>query len=183
MQLNNSNSPSLNQLPVHAREAIVSGMRSPRAVTLGAGEVLYRFASSDAPEATWAAGPWWLYERDFQKIVEQFRLSREHHGEDGLTLGWLGRVAAAVRQGWSRTDVLVKASVRKEVGAFSGRGRTQHKECAPNGILYTYSGWPEVEQLYLPGIGDHAGLTPHGAATLHIIWQQKIESQQLFERL
>jgi hypothetical protein len=170
-------------LPAHVRESVQSGMRSPRPVTLGVGETLYRFASSDAPEATWAAGAWWLYERDFRKVVEQFRISRERHGEDGLTLGWLGRVAAAVRQGWSRTDVLVKASVRKDLRAFAGRGRTQYKERGPNGILYTYSGWPEVEQLYLPGVGDRAGLTPLGAESLHVIWQQKIESQQLFERL
>lgn len=183
MDVRPNNRPGLNQLPEHARAAILSGMRSPRAVTLGVGEVLYRFASSDAPEATWAAGAWWVYERDFQKIVEQFRVSREQHGEDGLTLGWLGRVAAAVKQGWSRTDVLVKASVRKEIGAFTGRGRTQYKERAPNGILYTYSGWPEVEQLYIPGIGDRAGLTPLGAEALHVIWQQKIDSQQLFEKL
>lgn len=175
--------PGLTGLPGQLRETVLSGMRSPRAVRLGAGEVLYRFASSDAPEATWAAGAWWLYERDFRKIVEQFRLSRGRHGADGLTLGWLGRVAAAVRQGWSRTDVLVKAAVRKEVGAFAGRGRTQYKERAPNGILYTYSGWPDVEQLYIPGIGGRAGLTPLGAESLHVIWQQKIESQQLFERL
>lgn len=175
--------PSWHLLPPHVRESIQSGMRNPRAVRLAAGEVLYRFASSDAPEATWAAGAWWVHERDFQKIVEQYRLSRARHGDDGLTLGWLGRVAAAVRQGWSRTDVLVKASVRKELPAFAGRGRTQYKEVGPNGILHTYSGWPEVEQLYLPGIGDRAGLTPHGAESLHVIWQQKIESQQLFERV
>ncbi len=183
MDVRPNNRTGLNRLPEHARASILSGMRSPRAVTLGVGEVLYRFASSDAPEATWAAGAWWLYERDFQKIVEQYRISRERHGEDGLTLGWLGRVAAAVKQGWSRTDVLVKASVKVELSAFAGRGRPQYKERAPNGILYTYSGWPEVEQLYIPGIGGRAGLTPLGAAALHVIWQQKIESQQLFERL
>jgi hypothetical protein len=173
----------LEQMPHNVRETIKSGMRSPRAVTLGVGEVLYRFASSDAPETTWAAGAWWMYERDFQKIVEQVRISRDRHGEDGLTLGWLGRVAAAVRQGWSRTDVLVKASLRKELSAFAGRGRTQYKERGPNGILYTYSGWPDVEQLYIPDIGDRGGLTPLGAQSLHVIWQQKIDSQQLFERL
>jgi hypothetical protein len=158
-------------------------MRNPRAVTLAMGQVLYRFASSDTPEAMWAAGAWWLYERDFQKIVEQYRLSHERHGEGGLTLGWLGRVAAAVRQGWSKTDVLVKASVKRELTAFAGRGRTQYKERAPNGILYTYAGWPDVEQLYIPNLGDRNGLTPLGAQSLHIISQQKIDSQQLFEKL
>jgi hypothetical protein len=49
---------SLKTLPAPLAETILSGMRSPRAVKLGVGEVLYRFASSDAPEATWIAGTW-----------------------------------------------------------------------------------------------------------------------------
>lgn len=173
---------SLDSLPEWARESVERGMRGPRAVTLAPGQVLFRFASSDAPPALWAAGPWWLYEHDYRKIVEQERLSRAQHGPEGLTLGWLGRSAAAVQQSWSRMDVVVKAVVLQEVMAFAGRGRTQYKERGPNGFLYTISGWPNVEQLYIPNIGDRQGRTLLGYQALHVLRQKRVESQQMYDR-
>lgn len=180
MPLNND--LSFENLPDAARQSIESGMRSPRVVTLTAGQVLFRFASSDSSPALWAAGAWWLFEHDYQKILEQHLISQKQHGADGLTLGYLGRVATAVKQGWSRTDVVVKAVVGQEIKAFVGRGRPQYKERAPNGIYYTFSGWHDTEQIYIPNIGDRHGRTLLGYQALNVLRQKLVSSQQLFDR-
>jgi len=173
---------SFDKLPAHAREAVARGMRAPRVVALAAGQVLFRFASSDSPPSLWAAGAWWLYEHDYRLIVEQERLSRERYGADGLTLGWLGRVATAVQQSWSRADVVVKAVVLQEILALAGRGRTQYKERGPNGFLYTMAGWPHVQQIFIPNIGDRQGRTQTGYAALHVLRQKRVDSQQIYEK-
>jgi hypothetical protein len=173
---------SLEQLPSDARDEVLSGMRSPRVVTLAAGQVLFRFASSDRPAASWAAGAWWLFEHDYRKILAQHLISQKQHGADGLTLGYLGRVATAVKQGWSKTDVVIKAVVNQEIKAFVGRGRPQYKERAPNGIYYTFSGWHDTEQIYIPNIGDRHGRTLLGYQALNIRRQKLVSSQQLFDR-
>jgi hypothetical protein len=173
---------NLDDLPVQVRQSIENGMRSPRVVTLATGQVLFRFASSDSSPALWAAGAWWLFEHDYQKILAQHLISQKQHGADGLTLGYLGRVATAVKQGWSKTDVVVKAVVSQEINAFAGRGRPQYKERAPNGIYYTFSGWHDTEQIYIPNIGDRHGRTLLGYQALNIRRQKLVGSQQLFDR-
>lgn len=166
----------LSKLPDIAR----SGLRSPRVVTLTSGQVLFRFASTTNPREIWAAGPWWMYEHDYNKIVAAYLESRAQHGEDGLTLGFLGRAAAAVKQAWSKTDVVVKAVVNNNVKAFAGGGRSQYNEPLPNGMHVTWRGWPNVEQLFIPNIGDRNGRTLVGYQALLVLRQKRVKSQQLF---
>lgn len=166
----------LNKLPDIAR----SGLRSPRVVTLTSGQVLFRFASTTSRRDTWAAGPWWMYEHDYHKIIAAYLESRAQHGEDGLTLGFLARAAVAVKQSWSRTDVVVKAIVNNDVKAFAGAGRSQYNESMPNGMHVTWRGWPNVTQLFIPNIGDRNGRTLVGYQSLLVLRQKVVKSQQLF---
>jgi hypothetical protein len=167
---------SLSKLPESAR----AGLRSPRIVTLNAGQVLYRFASTSLAQQLWPAGPWWMHERDYQKIVAEYERSRARHGEDGLTLGYLGRAAMAVKQSWSKMDVVVKARVGHDIKAFAGLGRSQFNEQMPNGIRITWQGWPNVEQLFIPNISDRHGLTSTGHKALLVVGHSFVASQQIF---
>ncbi len=157
-----------------------SGLRSPRVVTLTSGQVLFRFASTTSRPETWAAGPWWMYDYDYYKIVAAYEESRAQHGKDGLTLGFLGRAAAAVKQSWSKTDVVVKAVVNNDIKAFAGPGRSQYNERMRNGIQVTWRGWRNVEQLFIPNIGDCNGRTSLGYQALLVLRQKIVKSQQLF---
>lgn len=171
-----NNDLDLSKLPDTAR----SGMRSPRVVTLKSGQVLFRFASTTTGSEMWAAGPWWMYEHDYHKIIAAYLESRAQHGEDGLTLGFLARAAVAVKQSWSRTDVVVKAIVNNDVKAFAGTGRSQYNESMPNGMHVTWRGWPNVTQLFIPNIGDRNGRTLLGYQSLLVLRQKVVKSQQLF---
>ena len=49
------------------------GIRSPQVVTLPAGQVLFRFASTknrvtgeNIPSTNWARGAWWIQEHDYR---------------------------------------------------------------------------------------------------------------------
>jgi hypothetical protein len=172
----------LKGLPPKEQERILSGMRSPQVVTLHAGEIIYHFASTEGktktdlvsiPPSRWTAGAWWTYERDFRRIVAQ-------HLDSGWSLGLTARSANAIQQSWSRVDVLVEAIVIKDINAFAGPGRTQHREMAPNGMYITLPGWPDVTQLYIPNIVDRHGLTALGREALDVRSQGVIDSQQLY---
>jgi hypothetical protein len=167
----------LKQLP--GRERVLSGMRSPQIVTLQVGEVIYRYASTvnnkgmPVPTTSWAAGPWWIRDRDYQRIVTESQRS-------GMTHGFVARTANAVQQSYSKVDAVVEAVVIKEINAFAGRGQTQYREMAPNGMYITLAGWADVTQLYIPNIADRGGLTPLFSQAFQIRRQQTIDSQQFY---
>ena len=166
----------LSKLP----EIAASGLRSPRVVMLNAGQVLFRFASTASRPNVWAAGPWWMYDHDYYKVVAAHLESRAKHKEEGLTLGFLGRAAMAVQQSWSKMDVVVKAVVNNDIKVFAGLGRSQYNEQMPNGISITWKGWPSVEQLFIPNIGDRGGRTLLGYSALLVLRQKLVSSQQVF---
>ncbi|MGB9180918.1 MAG: hypothetical protein WCB68_16925 [Pyrinomonadaceae bacterium] len=170
---------SLDQLSNEVWEVLFSGMRSPRVKLLPAGLTLFRFASSDKPPETWAAGAWWIADHDYRKILAEHRVSQIRHRKDGLTLGYLARAATAVRNEWSLMDIVVKAIVREDVMAFVGYGHTQHKEILPNGMYITIQGWPEIEQIFIPNISDRNGRTLLGYKALQVQRQKKVSSQRL----
>jgi hypothetical protein len=155
-------------LPNAARD----GLRQPRVVTLEEGEVLFRFASTDRPNNLWAASPWWMYERDYRKIVQA-------HEESELSMGLLGRSAVAIQPSFSRADVVVKARVLQDIKAFCGLPRTQYRELLPNGMWLTLRGWAHVEQLFIPNISGPHGRTPLGYQALSVMRQKIVTSQQL----
>ncbi len=159
---------TLAQLPSDA----VEGLRQPRVVTLQAGQILFRFASSDRPKETWAARPWWMYEHDYRKIIQT-------NDESDLSLGLLGRWAMAVPQSVSKMDVVIKAVVLQDVNAFCGLGRTQYRDLLPNGMWLTLRGWPHVNQLYIPNVGDAHGRTLLGYQALTVLRQKLVSSHQL----
>ena len=167
-------------LPVQDIPEVASrGLRTPRVVTLWPGQILFRFASTSQPNTHWAAGPWWMHEQDYRRIIAVHDAGQNKHKGQGLTLGFLGRAAMAVQPSWSRTDVVVKAVVQQEILAFAGAGRTQYREQLPNGMFLTLAGWPDVEQLFIPNIGDRNGRTAVGRQALLVTKQKVISSQQL----
>jgi hypothetical protein len=158
----------LSQLPEAAR----AGLRQPRVVTLNAGDILFRFASTNRPKDRWAASPWWMFERDYRRIIKA-------HEESDLSLGLLARSAMAVQPSYSRMDVAIKAVVLQDINAFCGLGRPQYREVLPNGMYLTLRGWSDVEQLFIPNISDSAGRTSLGYQALHVMRQKTVASQQL----
>ncbi len=142
---------------------------------------IYRFASSDAPREVWAASPWWVTCDNYLKIVAELKRSFQMHGPtDRFSLGFLGRVALAVRQEWSQVDVLVKGVVKEDIEVFTGLGATQYLEEMPNGMTITYKGWKHVEQLYVPNIAHESKFTDLGEKAIAVLASYRIESQQLF---
>lgn len=171
---------SLDTLSDRERSTLTSGMRSPRVVTLHAGDVVFRFASTQSPNESWAAGPWWATEMDYRKVISEHTRSQHEHGDDGFSLGYVGRTAFAVQPSWSKMDIVVKAIVLNDIKAFAGRGQRQHREVLPNGMHLTLSGWAEVDQIFIPGIGAWDGSmvqrTTLGFQALKVLRQKRISS-------
>ncbi len=129
-----------------------AGLRHPRIETLVAGEVLFRFASTKnfltgqpTDSKDWARGAWWFREADYRKIIERFKAGR-------LGLGTVARSAGAVQPSWSNMDVSIKARLMRDVDAWVGAGATQYRDQLPNGMFVTLTGWPDIEQVYIPGM-------------------------------
>jgi hypothetical protein len=128
------------------------GIREPRATVLVPGEDLYRFATSTSPGTgrkvplqMQAGGGWWFRSRDWQKILKSYL-------SGALNLGTVARIAGAVQWSWSNMDVLVKARLLSEVEAWEGFGRPQYRDILPNGMAVTLRGFPDVVQVYIPGM-------------------------------
>src|SRR4051812_8380326 len=104
------------------------GIRSPKVVTLQAGEAVFRFASTvdpttgkGRPSSEWARGPWWFLEADYRKVIDR-------HRSGPLALGTVARSAAAVQPSWSRMDVSIKAYLRFDTEVYLGKGKTQYRD-------------------------------------------------------
>ena len=50
-------------------------------------------------------------------------------------------------------DVSIKAYLRFDTEVYVGRGKTQYRDMLPNGMFVTLAGWPDIDQLYIPGLG------------------------------
>lgn len=129
-----------------------SGMRNPVISTLSAGEVIFRFGSTknlrtgaDTPSDQWAQGPWWFMEDDYRRI-----LTRYHAGKLGL--GTVARSAGAVQPSWSLMNISIKARLLQDINVYTGQGSTQYRDQLPNGMYVTLTGWPDIEQIYIPDI-------------------------------
>ena len=188
---------SLASLPPKERERLESGMRAPKPVDVPAGATLYRFASSfdryrrmPIPPARWATGPWWLDEEGFRLIQAEHAASLKAHGNDpkrALTVGFLARQAAAVKQEWSNVDVLVTARTATTIHAFAGKGRSQHE--VPDrstgfwnyDVRFVWTGWERIRQLFIPYLDPmKPGHLLDGSKVLDITSETKIDSQQLY---
>jgi hypothetical protein len=130
----------------------ILGMRHPEVVLLPAGSALFRFASTrnvksgaSIPSHEWARGPWWFLEADYRKVIERYQAG-------ALGLGTVARAAAAVQPSWSAMDVSIKARLRFDTNVYLGKGKTQHRDPLPNGMFVTLSGWPDIDQVYIPNL-------------------------------
>jgi hypothetical protein len=128
------------------------GMRKPTVVMLAAGDVLFRFASStnpqtgvDIPSDQWARGAWWFQEADYRLILQRYQAGR-------LGLGTVARGAGAVQPSWSLMNVSIKARLLDDIKVYVGKGSTQYRDELPNGMYVTQTGWPDIDQVYIPGI-------------------------------
>lgn len=151
-----------------------TGIRNPAVTVLMPGEDLYRFASSVDPgsgrkvslQAQVGSG-WWFRSRDWQKILKAYL-------SGALNLGTVARIAGAVQWSWSNMDVFVKARVLAEVEAWEGFGRPQYRDILPNGMAVTLRGFPNVVQLYIPGMRSGA------AGALRIVDRLEVASTDKF---
>jgi hypothetical protein len=139
-----------------------AGIRSPSVTVLAFGEDVYRFGTSVrsggggvVSAARQASGPWWFRSRDWQKILRRFL-------QGSFNLGTTARLAGAVQWSWSNMDVLLKARVVQEIEAWEGLGLAQYRDVLPNGMTVTLHGFPDVVQLYVPGM-------PAAAAAFRIV--------------
>jgi hypothetical protein len=130
----------------------LQGMRNPTVVTLHAGDVLFRFASTknpqsgaDIPSDQWARGAWWFREADYRTILQRYHAGR-------LGLGTVARSAGAVQPSWRLKNVSIKARLLDDINVYVGKGATQYRDELPNGMYVTQTGWPDVDQVYIPGI-------------------------------
>ena len=128
-----------------------AGIRSPRIASLTPGDEIFRFASSRRPPmgdaiqpSKWALGAWWFPEASYRIIIQRYQAGK-------LALGTVARAAGAVQPSWSYMDVSIKARVTREVLVYFGRGKTQYRDQLPNGMFVTLQGWPDIEQIYIPG--------------------------------
>ena len=192
-----SSTHTLAALPAKERERLRSGMRAPQPVEIPAGTTLYRFASSydryrraKVPPVRWATGPWWLDEAGYRLIQTERAASLKAHGNDpkrALTIGFLARQAAAVKQEWSNVDVLVVARTRARIAAFAGKGRAQHE--VPDrstgfwnyDVRFVWTGWDRIQQLFIPNLDPlKPGQLLDGSTVLDIVSTTNVESQQLY---
>jgi hypothetical protein len=127
-----------------------AGIRAPKVTTLQAGESVFRFASTknmktgaSIPSDQWALGSWWLPEASYRQIIQNYQSGK-------LSLGTVGRAAAAVQPSWSNMDVSIKARVVEDIDVYIGKGKTQYRDELPNGMFVTLEGWPDIDQIYIP---------------------------------
>jgi hypothetical protein len=128
------------------------GLRRPAVGTLHAGDVLFRFASSKNPQTgavipsdQWSRGSWWFQEADYRRILQRYQSGR-------LGLGTVARGSGAVQPSWSLMDVSIKARLLADIKVYIGKGSTQYRDELPNGMYVTQTGWPDIDQVYIPGI-------------------------------
>lgn len=133
------------------------GIRSPAVRMLEEGQVVFRFASTKqirngklypTNSDDWANGSWWVLEEDYRKIISRFK-------QGDLNLGTTARSALAVQPSWSLMDVSIKGFLLNDMYVFHGSGSTQYNDVMPNGMTMTLQGWPDITQIYVPGMrGD-----------------------------
>jgi hypothetical protein len=128
------------------------GMRKPVVTMLAGGEPLFRFASTvnlptkvSIPSDQWARGAWWFQEADYRKILQRYQAGK-------LALGTVARSAGAVQPSWSNMDVSIKARLLDDMYVYIGKGSTQYRDELPNGMYMTLSGWPDIDQIYIPNM-------------------------------
>jgi hypothetical protein len=128
-------------------------------VTLPAGTAVFRFASTKKPKtgepipsSEWARRPWWFQEADYRTILVRYQAG-------ALGLGTVARAAGAVQPNWSHMDVSIKAYLRFDTEVYVGKGKTQYRERLPNGMYMTLPGWPDITQVYIPGLRGAAFVT------------------------
>ena len=132
------------------------GIRDPTTTILSPGEDLYRFTSSRVPgtgvpipAVSQTTGPWWFRSRDWQKILRSYL-------KGPFRLGTVARFAGAVQWSWSDMDILLKARVVQGIEAWEGTGLPQFRDVLPNGMAVTLKGFPDVVQIFIPGMPDSA---------------------------
>lgn len=140
-------------------ERALAGIRVLKVVSLPVGTAVFRFASTRRPDTgeailstAWAHGPWWFREADYRRILTHF-----HTG--ALGLGTVARAAGAVQPSWSLMDVSIKAYLRFDTEVYVGKGKTQYRDMLPNGMFVTLAGWPDIDQLYIPGLSGPSFIT------------------------
>ena len=113
--------------------------------------MLFRFGSTKnlqtGPPSTRASGPaaaWWFREPDYRKIIANYQAGK-------LALGTVARAAGAVQPSWSNMDVSIKARLVQDINVYTGKGARQYRDQLPNGMYVTLSGWPDIDQVYIPG--------------------------------
>lgn len=130
----------------HPPQAAAQGMWAIQRVHLPAGQRIYRFGSTAAPDL-WYAGAWWMRYEDLTKI-------RAFAERSGVSLGYAARRLLAVKYEWGNANVLLSALVAAPLDAYAGRGRVQVDDRAAAGGAYDWHPPTDVMQLFIPGLAD-----------------------------
>lgn len=148
---------------------LLTGMYSPRVVTLSSG-LIYKFTSSKLSPSRQVASPWWFSDTEFQKILQYSRL-------DPQNLGFIARCQAAVRYEWSDMDMLVCATVSHPIRVFIGLivWQLQRTKAGSNVVFQAPH---DLLQLYVPNIVDPIAktLNANGKKAFHSFRYVRIPS-------
>ncbi|MEZ6129832.1 MAG: hypothetical protein R3C59_14205 [Planctomycetaceae bacterium] len=83
---------------------------------------------------------------------------------DKRGLGYAFREACAILFDWGNDcDVLVEAVLTKSTWIFYGPGKPKRGRICD--VRYKFSGWADVEQLYIPNITERVGTVQGGSHT------------------
>jgi hypothetical protein len=116
-----------------------------------AGTVLWRMGNSEAPYEVNATSPWWISQATFDYLcTTAARIAGDEHRLD-RTFRRLARMKLAVLPSWgSRSDVVIRLSLKSRARVFFGRGR--FVEDSKDNVHYRALGAFEIEQVFLPGL-------------------------------
>ena len=181
-------------LPQREYDSLRKGISLPQARQLSVGTKLFRVVDerdltgertgdSHHPSGNTSdpgAGNWWCGQKAFNKIMEYcVQYDVDHRG-----LGYAFREACAILFDWgSNCDVLVEAVLTKSTWVFYGPGKPKRGRIYD--VRYKFSGWSDIEQLYIPNITERVGTIQDGShiqlsgspnSTIQVIRTAKITS-------
>jgi hypothetical protein len=123
------------------------GIRNPQPTHLRLGNFYYRFASSSTSREAQRGGGWWIE-------FESFHAIRSFAQKNGYRLREAARLTLALPYAWTRVDLLIRASLRVPLKAYTGEGKPAKGDDhgADRGTTFIPTQHLKIQQLYIPGL-------------------------------
>ncbi|MGE3174047.1 MAG: hypothetical protein AB7O97_15580 [Planctomycetota bacterium] len=123
-----------------------TGIIAPKPIPLESGTRLYRFANRLTHGWDHRAGPWWIDETAFERIVARAERA-------GVDLASKARWDLAILPAWERSmDLLLQARVTARLWAWTGLAKPQQQTLHDR--MLRMFGNRDIRQLYLIGVAD-----------------------------